>query len=188
MAGGDVLLTSSLVFFLHSAKKDQDNTNTVLDRIIANTVRNNGATALAAIVSSALFVWGAGAWHVIAGLVISKLYQVAFMSSLNARVGLAEELRMRRATHVPGATASPLPAIRLEGGMSGRASASGRRGRIGSRSLSKTKSRGGHDLEQGQRHSTSSGHLGLPSLHGISFGALGSISRPSLERGRSLDR
>ena len=176
MSAGDLLLTASLVFFLNGAKQDQDATNSVLDRIIANTIRNNGTTALTAVLSAALFVWGVGAWHVIAGLVISKLYQVSFMSSLNARVGLAEELRMRRATH-PGATPSPLPpAVRLD------ARSGSRRRRAGSAKSGERNP----DLEQGQRRTSSTGHLGLHSLHALSFG-VGSLTRPKLDRGRSGD-
>lgn len=181
MAAGDVILTSALVFFLNSAKQDQDDTNSVLDRIISNTVRNNGATALTATVSAALFVWGVGAWHVIAGLIISKLYQVAFMSSLNARVGLAEELRMRRTTGMP-ATPVPggLPAIRLSG-MNGSPG-----GEMGSRSRSRGRRKSRSQAsEASQRHTVSSGHLGLPSFGGMSFGHLATLSRPSFERRRS---
>lgn len=95
-------------------------------------MRNNALTALTSIVSAALFVWGVGAWHVIAGLIISKLYQVSFMASLNARRLLAQELRAgaHRATGFP---ASPSPShpfqvnvVSQSNSMGGGGAASGR--------------------------------------------------------------
>ncbi|KAI5475797.1 nuclear export protein noc3 [Pseudohyphozyma bogoriensis] len=109
MAGGDIIITSSLIYYLSRAKSDFYQTNTILERVIRHTITNNALTAVTATVSSLMFMVGPGAWHVIAGLIIGKLYQISFLASLNARDDLKRDLAASR-NHAAGpATTIKIP-------------------------------------------------------------------------------
>lgn len=117
MAAGDIVITLALVIYLQRAKTGFERTNSVIDRLIKHIIANNALTAFAATASSILFIAAPGVWHTIPGLVISRLYIVSFMSSLNSRSKLAEDLSQVRVGAAQkggaGASSSLLPTFNI---------------------------------------------------------------------------
>lgn len=116
MAAGDIVITLALVIYLHRARTTFERTNSIIDRLVRHVIANNALTALAATASSILFIAASGVWHVIPGLVISRLYIVSFMSSLNSRAKLARDLdhaQVEAAQHKQARRGSVLPTFRV---------------------------------------------------------------------------
>ncbi|GAA5891234.1 hypothetical protein JCM5296_006871 [Sporobolomyces johnsonii] len=109
MAAGDILITGSLsksnpLYFLSRVRSDFQETNSILDKVIAVTIANNGLTCISAMSSAILFCTGPGAWHLLPGLAIIHFYNISFLSSLNSRQQLARDLALSRACPRPTPT------------------------------------------------------------------------------------
>ncbi|KAM0750930.1 hypothetical protein T439DRAFT_325975 [Meredithblackwellia eburnea MCA 4105] len=93
MAVSDIVITGSLIWYLSRVRSDYSETNTIIDRVIRHIFANNAATAVTSCVSALAFAFGPGAWHVLAGLIISKLYQSSLLASLNGRRTIKNDLK-----------------------------------------------------------------------------------------------
>ncbi|KAM0789933.1 hypothetical protein ACM66B_006773 [Microbotryomycetes sp. NB124-2] len=90
-AAADVVITASLIFYLRRAvDKDHGRINTLVDRILRNTIETNGLTMMIAIIDAILFLQNPHAgWHVIPNFLLVKTYFNSVLVSLNSRPGLA---------------------------------------------------------------------------------------------------
>ncbi|GAA5992152.1 hypothetical protein JCM11641_003256 [Rhodosporidiobolus odoratus] len=89
-AAADVLITASLIGYLHRAASNVHQRSTsIVRRIMRITVETNGLTCLVAVADAILFVARPKqSWHVIPNLSLVKLYFNGCLVSLNARTAL----------------------------------------------------------------------------------------------------
>ncbi|KAM0786935.1 hypothetical protein ACM66B_002356 [Microbotryomycetes sp. NB124-2] len=94
-AAADILLTSALVYHLRQHKKETafQDTKSLLNRVISNTIENNLLTCVVACVDAVMFglYRQLGNWHVILNGMLFGLYYISFLTSLNAKHGFAEQ-------------------------------------------------------------------------------------------------
>ncbi|GAA5885564.1 hypothetical protein JCM6882_007473 [Rhodosporidiobolus microsporus] len=84
LTAADVVITSSLIFYLRRTRSAFTETNTIIDRIIRLAVQNNALTSTAALLSAILFACDSQ-WNAVFGQALIKLYMIAFFSTLNSR-------------------------------------------------------------------------------------------------------
>ncbi|KAH9912339.1 uncharacterized protein BXZ73DRAFT_107475 [Epithele typhae] len=81
----DVLITTTLVYFLSKRKSGMETTDTLVDKIIRLTVETNLLTFIWNIVDLALYLRITTTLHLVFNLTISKFYSLSLLVSLNAR-------------------------------------------------------------------------------------------------------
>ncbi|KAK4052828.1 hypothetical protein OIV83_002115 [Microbotryomycetes sp. JL201] len=93
-AAADVLLTSALVYYLrrHRQETEFQDTKSLLNKVISNTVENNLITCLVACIDAVVFglYRRLGNWHVVLNGMLVGLYFISFLTSLNAKHSFAE--------------------------------------------------------------------------------------------------
>ncbi|KAK4054032.1 hypothetical protein OIO90_003677 [Microbotryomycetes sp. JL221] len=90
-AAADILITASLVYYLRKAvDSNHGRINSVVDRILRNTIETNGLTMIIAVVDAILFLEAPQeGWHVIPNFALIKLYFNSLLVSLNSRPSLS---------------------------------------------------------------------------------------------------
>ncbi|GAA5997653.1 DUF6534 domain-containing protein [Rhodotorula paludigena] len=89
-AAGDLLITTSLIFYLRSAVRGRNaRWRPLVSSIIANTLQTNGFTTFVTLVNITLFLAEPHkAWHVLPGIVLVQAYILSALVSLNSRTTL----------------------------------------------------------------------------------------------------
>ncbi|GAA5917174.1 hypothetical protein JCM5296_005590 [Sporobolomyces johnsonii] len=88
----DIIITTSLVYFLAKSKTGMLQTNNILNRLIELIISTNGLTAAVALIDAVLFGVLSTSYHVTANLCLVKLYFNSLLVSLNARAELERQL------------------------------------------------------------------------------------------------
>lgn len=83
----DVIITSTLVWFLRKHKTGFKQSDLIVDRIIRVTVQTGLITAIVAVVDLIVFLTDETGTHLIFNFPLCKLYTNSLMSSLNSRKG-----------------------------------------------------------------------------------------------------
>ncbi|KAJ7247944.1 hypothetical protein C8J57DRAFT_1724350 [Mycena rebaudengoi] len=89
----DILIAGSMIWILHGAKSGTSisRTDSLLDRLIVNTVSTGAVTAISAGIDLALFVkYTQVNYHFAFAYVLGKLYSNSFMATLNSRRSQAQ--------------------------------------------------------------------------------------------------
>ncbi|GAA5970753.1 hypothetical protein JCM11641_004440 [Rhodosporidiobolus odoratus] len=85
LAASDILIITTMTYYLRRSRSDVAEANSLLDNLILMMVQNNGLT------SAVLFACSS-TWHLVPGLALIKFYQISFMSYVNARSTVASSL------------------------------------------------------------------------------------------------
>ena len=93
----DIHPSLSVSYYLHAAKTEYGRTNTMIDRIIAQTVRTGLISTIVAICNMILFAFSTTTtWHIFPQLLLAPLYAISAIVSLNSRGQSAAELSAAR--------------------------------------------------------------------------------------------
>ncbi|KAI5474331.1 hypothetical protein MNV49_003536 [Pseudohyphozyma bogoriensis] len=86
----DILITSSIVFYLTRAKSKSSyaHTSSILSKVMRNTIENNALTAAWAVTDCLIFATSPSLWHLMFNVVLPHLYILSFLVSLNARAAM----------------------------------------------------------------------------------------------------
>ncbi|KAH9912338.1 uncharacterized protein BXZ73DRAFT_107474 [Epithele typhae] len=98
----DVLITTTLVYFLHKRKSGIAGTDTIINNIIRLTLETNLLTFVWNLVDLATYLRVPGTMHLMFNLTISKLYSLSLLVSLNARDVWQREPSSHAAAHSMG--------------------------------------------------------------------------------------
>ncbi|KAM0748598.1 hypothetical protein T439DRAFT_327862 [Meredithblackwellia eburnea MCA 4105] len=102
----DILITSSIVFYLRQAtkKSDFEQTNSIVSRILRGTMENNSATCAMAITDALVFACTLSYWHVFCNQLLPKFYTLSFIITLNSRASVESlDKSGRTVHHIPNA-------------------------------------------------------------------------------------
>ncbi|GAA6007806.1 hypothetical protein JCM10207_004880 [Rhodosporidiobolus poonsookiae] len=85
----------AVTYHLRKSRTDFNETNSLLEKLIALTIQNNALTTVLALFTFAFFA-ADNDWHVLFGLAIPKAYLTSLLSSLNMRTTIASDIAATR--------------------------------------------------------------------------------------------
>ncbi|KAJ7054720.1 hypothetical protein C8F01DRAFT_483331 [Mycena amicta] len=86
-AVGDVIITTTLVWFFRKHRTGSRSTDTRVDHIIRLTIQTGMITSICSVIDLGLFLGDSSGMHLLFNLPLAKLYSNSLMSSLNSRGG-----------------------------------------------------------------------------------------------------
>ncbi|KDQ50852.1 hypothetical protein JAAARDRAFT_73945 [Jaapia argillacea MUCL 33604] len=95
-ASVDVTITASLYRFLKRSKTGLITMDTLISKLIRSTVHTGMITAIAALLNLILYLASPYPLHLIFNLPLAKLYTNTFLSTLNARTSMREDLNSQK--------------------------------------------------------------------------------------------